>query len=92
MTQETISRAELDADRARQEATFTAQLHQLAAGLQDQITQLRTEMHQMRTELRAEMRQMRTEMHETETHQRAWRIYVVGAIFTGLIIGAMQIS
>ena len=38
------------------------------------------------------MRQMRTELHETETHQRAWRIYVVGAIFTGLIIGAMQIS
>ena len=50
MTQETISRAELDADQARQEATFTTQVYQLAAGLQDQITQLRTEMHQMRTE------------------------------------------
>ncbi len=62
MAQDAISRAELDADQARQEVSFTEAIYQ------------------MRVDLRAEM------------HQLERRIYLVVALATGLIIGAMQIS
>ena len=102
MTQETISRAELDADQARQETTFTAQVYQLAAGLQDQMHQLRTdvqadihqlrdEMHQMRADLQSEMHQMQADL-QAQIHQLERRMFLVAAMATGLIIGAMQLD
>ena len=120
MTQETISRAELDADQARQEATFTTQVYQLAAGLQDHMHQLRTdvqadihqlrtdlqdqmnqlrtdlqaEIHQVRTDVQAEINQLRAEIHQFDRRMMGLerRIYLVIALATGLIIGAMQLD
>ena len=79
MTQETISRAELDADQARQETTFTAQVYQLASELRADIHQiqadLRADMHQIQADLRADMHQMqadlRSEMHKMQADLRA---------------------
>ncbi|MCY3920099.1 MAG: hypothetical protein OXG38_09880 [Chloroflexi bacterium] len=102
MAQDAISRAELDADQARQETTFTGQVYQVA-------TELRNEMHEMQASLRREMHQIqdaqaRQERTSSGAHgpgtdesEKAWRrmqqrMLFVAVLATGLIIGAMQIS
>ena len=62
MAQDAITRAELDADQARQDVTFAEAICRVRADL-------RNAMHQMER-----------------------RIYLVVALATGLIIGAMQID
>ena len=104
MTQETISRAELDADQARQETTFTAQVYQLAAGLQDEMHQCGPACRPMHhadrpvagrdapdagrpTGRDAPPGHLRAEIHQLER-----RMFLVAAMATGLIIGAMQLD
>ena len=87
MAQETISRAELDADQARQETTFVGQVYKLAADL-------RAEIHQVQTGLHAEINQLRAEIHQLDRRMMGLerRMFLVAAMATGLIIGAMQLD